>query len=335
MHKKWLSLSRFFTVVLLSMPLFILTAARASPKVPDPVPQVSNPLANELANSKVPDISLDLYLYFHQGSPFLVEKNLIPSPTDIHVDSLAIWGVANGTRYTVGGALTFSTDADASFIYSQIPPWIPKQYDLWTKLSNNIIYFVKGSGDPADRLISAISNNKFIRYDDSQALGEVSTLPDGNTTTPFGVAIFKPTQAALNLLKPYIGTNSADTIDSIFTWVKPEVIAVGLYSSQQIDVGNLIQNINNNTFWEADIGGVVSINSSVPGFLFSLIASKYMETTKYTKVRLGDLTAYKVFIDGGWGRTIPVLINVSGNHIFATVSEQESYADTLMKYITR
>ena len=323
MSKKLLNLSGFFVVILL-ISLFLLISSCASPKV-------SSPLADELAATMVPDVNLDVYLYMNQGNPTKVPKNLIASPVDISVDSLAIWGVINANMYSVGGALTFANASDASYIYSQLP----QQNDVWTKLSSNIIYFVQGSGGPAESLISAISSNDFKQYDDNQALGEVSLMPNSSTAIPVGIGIIKPTQAALNLLKPFIDTNSADTIDSIFNWAKPQVIVIGLYSSQQIDVADVVQRINTNTLWDADLGGTVSMNSSFPGLVFSPIATKYMDNTGYSKVSLGDLTVYKVFLDGGNGKTIPVLINVSGNHVFVTASGQESYADTLMTSIAR
>jgi hypothetical protein len=294
-------------------------------------PSVSGTVANELAATMVPDINLDVYLYVNQEGPTIVPRNFIGASTDISVDSLSIWGIIRDNAYAVGGALTFTNASDASYIYSQLP----QQNDLWKKLSSNIIYFVQGSDGPAESLISAISNNNFKQYDNNQALGEVSLMPDGNTAIPAAIGIIKPTQAALNLLKPYIDANSAKTIDSIYTWAKPQVIVIGLYSSQQIDVADIIQRINTNTVWNADLGVLVSINSSFPGLAFSPVASKYMDNTGYPKANLGNLTVYKAFLDGGNGKTIPVLVNVSGNHVFATASGKESYADTLMTSITR
>jgi len=294
-------------------------------------PKMSNPLADELAATMVPDVNLDVYLYIDQGNPTIVPKNLIDSPTDISADSLAIWGVINDNMYSVGGALTFTNASDASYIYAQLP----QQNDLWEKLSNNIIYFVQGTGGTAVSLISAIASNNFKQYDNNQALAEVSLMPNSSTAIPVGIGVIKPTQAALNLLKPYIDTNSADTIDSIFNWAKPQIIVIGLYSSQQIDIADIVQKIDTNTLWDADLGGTVSMKSSFPGLIFSPIANKYMDNTGYTKASLGDLTVYKVFLDGGNGKTIPVLINVSGNHVFATISGQASYANILMTSIAR
>ncbi len=294
-------------------------------------PKGSGTLANELATTLVPDVNLDIYLYIHQGSPTLVPKNLIGASNDISVDSLAIWGILQSNNYSVGGALAFTNATDASYIYSQLP----QLKDLWTKLSSNTIYLVQGSGGPAESLISAISNNNFKQYDDNQALAEVSLMPDGSTTKPTAIAIIKPTQAAVNLLKQYLDANTMSTIDSIYTWAKPQVIVIGLYSSQPIDVADMGQRMSNNTIWDTDLGVVASGISSFPGFVVSPIAGKYLDNTGYPKATVGNLTVYKASLYGDNGKIIPILINVDGNHVFATASGKESYADTLMTSITR
>jgi len=320
-------LSRYLVIFSLAI-VFVLPAGMA---LGCASPIVSGTLADKLAATMVPNVNLDMYIYFHQENPTIVSKDLIGSSTDISVDSLAMWGVINDNMYSVGGALTFTNVSDAGYIFSQLP----QQNDLWTKLSSNIIYFVQSSGGPSERLISAITNNNFKRYNDKQALGEVSLMPDDSTSIPGGIGIIKPTQAALNLLRPYIDINSADTVERIFTWAKPQVIVIGLYSSQQIDIADTVQRIITNTILDADLGGIISINSSFPGLLFSPVAVKYMDNIGYLKANLGDLTVYQAFLDDGDGKTIPVLINVSGNHVFATISGQESYAETLMTSITR
>lgn len=320
-----------FNRYLIAIRLIIILALTPAMLLGCVEPKLTGTIANDLAVTMVPDVNLDVYLYINQGNPTIVPKNLIGSSTDISVDSLAIWGVINDNMYSVGGALTFTNATDAKHIYSQSS----QQNDLWTKLSSNTIYFVQGSGGSAENLISAISNNNFKQYDDGQALGEVSLMPDDSTAIPVVIGIIKPIQAAVNLLKPYIDANSAETIESIFTWAKPQVIVIGLYSSQQIDVADIVQRINTNTIWDADLGVVVSMNSSFPGLAFSPVANKYLDNTGYPKAKLGNLAVYKAFLDGGNGKTIPVLINVSGNHVFAAVSGKESYADTLMTSITR
>ena len=292
---------------------------------------ISGTIASELAATMVPDVNLDVYLYINQGSPTAVPKELIHSPVDIKIDSLAIWGLVNGTTYSIGGALTFTNAGEASNIYSQLPP----QADTWTKLSDRTIYLVQGSGGPAESLKSAISNNNFKHYDDSKALAEVALMPYSGTTKPAAIGIVKPSEAAVNLLRKYLNANTAATIDSIFTWARPQVIVLGLYAPQQIDVTDMVQRINNNTIWDIDLGVVASINSAFPGVIVSPVATRLLENKGYTKVNAGNLTVYKASL-GAWnGRTVPVLINVDGNHIFITASWNESYAQTVMTSINR
>jgi hypothetical protein len=294
-------------------------------------PVISGTIASELAATMVPDVNLDIYLYIKQEGPTTVPKDLINSPTDIKVDSLAIWGLINDTTYSIGGALTFTNAGDASNVYSQLP----EQADIWSKLSDRTIYLVRGSGGPTESLKSAISNNNFKHYDDSKALSEVALMPYGSPTKPAAVGIIKPGQAAVNLLKPYIDAKTAATIDSILTWAKPQVIVIGLYAPQQIDIADIAQRVKNNTIWHVDLGVAASINSAFPGFIVSPIATRMLDNNGYTKVNVGNLTVYKVSLDVGNGRTIPVLINVDSNHVFVTASWNESYAQTIMTSINR
>jgi len=111
-------------------------------------PVIPGTIASELAATMVPNVNLDVYLYMNQGSPTAVPKELIHSPADIKIDSLAVWGLVNGDTYSIGGALTFTSSGDASSIYSQLP----QQADIWTKLSDRTIYLVQGSGGPAEIL---------------------------------------------------------------------------------------------------------------------------------------------------------------------------------------
>jgi len=294
-------------------------------------PTPSGAIVNEVAATMVPNLDLDVYLYFDQGSPTSVPEDLNGSSTYAEVDSLAVWGIVDANTYTFGGALTLDNAADASNMFSQLP----KQSDIWTQLSDRTIYMVYGSGEPADSLESAISNNNFKNYDDNQALQEISLLPYGSSTKPAGIGIIKTTATAVNLLKQYVDAGTAATINSLYATVKSQFMVAGLYSSQPIDLTDIMQKIQgNNASWDTDLGVVAAVDSAYPGLVFSPIASRYLDGTGYTKTTLNNLPVYKAYLDSG-DDSIPVLINVSENHIFATSSGNEAYADTLMTGITR
>jgi hypothetical protein len=293
---------------------------------------ISGITATELAATMVPPVDLDVYIYVNQQVPTKVPSSFTGASTDISVQSLAIWGIANNeTQYTVGGALTFTSAADASAVFAQLP----KQSDIYTKLSDRTIYVLQGSGGPAASIKNAIDTNNFKRYDDKTALAEVSRLPSGGTTKPGVIGIIKPNKAAVNMVKQYVDQNTASTIDSIFSNAKPRTIALAVLSSQPVDLADMAQRISNNTIWDVDLGVALSMDSVFPGIVFSPIVSRVISNQGFPEVKVGDVIAYKDSVDIGSGRSISIYLNVSGNHVFVTASGKDSYAQTLLTNFTR
>jgi hypothetical protein len=280
----------------------------------------------------VPAVDLDVYIYVNQQAPTRVPKSLTGEDTDISVQSLSIWGIVNNENpYAVGGALTFTSAADAGAVFNQLK----NSTDFYTELSDSIIYFVQGSGSSAESLKNAIANNDFKRYDDQKALAEAAKLPSGGTTKVGLIGIVKPNQAAVDLAKKYLGKDNADTLESLYSSAKPEIIALGVFSSQPIDLADTAQRISDNTIGDRDLGVVASMASAYPGILFSPIASQFIKKQGLTEVKVGDLTAYQYSVDIGNGKSIPIYLNISGNHIFATASGKDAYAQTLLTGINR
>ena len=312
------------TMVTLMLSVPVLTTSCSS--------NMSGAAATELATTLVPPVDLDVYLYANQQVPTVVPKSLTGAPVDISVQSVSIWGIVNSdTQYTLAGALTFTSSSDASAVFSQIP----NTTNIYTKLSNNTIYFIKGSGGPAESIKNAIDNNNFKKYDDQNALAEVSKLPSGGTTNPGLIGVVKPTQAAVNLVKQYLDQNTANTINSVFSYAKPEIIALGVFGSQPLNLADLSQQVANNTIWNSDLGVVVAIDSAYPGFIFSPIANHVIANQGFSQVTIGNLSAFKDSVSLGNGTTIPVYLNINGNQVYATASGNDAYAQTLMTSINR
>jgi hypothetical protein len=288
-------------------------------------------IATTLAATLVPDVNLDVYIYIKQLTGTTVPRNLIGLATDIQIDSLGIWGVINKDVYSVGGILNFPSASEASNLYSQLP----QQSDIWTKLVGSSIYVVQGSGVPAESLKKAINDNNFKPYDDSNALGQVAAMPYSNSIKPVAICIVKPNQASINILKQYIDTKTVNTVQKIYTWAKPQIIVVGLYSPETIDIADLDRELNNKTLSDSDLCIVASANSVFPGFIVNPIATRLLKNEGFTKIIFGDLTEYQTSINIGNGQSIPALLNVAGNRVFATVSGNEPYAQTLMSNINR
>lgn len=288
-------------------------------------------IATTLAATIVPDVNLDIYIYIKQLTGTTVPRSLIGLAIDIQIDSLAIWGIVSKDTYSVGGILNFPNASEAGNLFSQLP----QQNDIWTKLVGSSIYVVQGSGVPTESLKKAINNNKFKHYDDSNALAQVAAMPYSSSIKPVAICIVKPSQASIDILKQYVDTKTVNTVQNIYTWAKPQIIVVGLYSPEPIDIADLDQEINNKTLSDTDLCIVASANSVFPGCIVNPIATRLLKNEGFTKIISGNLTEYQTSINIGNGQSIPALLNVAGNRVFATVSGNEPYAQTLMSNINR
>ena len=81
---------------------------------------------------------------------------------------------------------------------------------------------------------------------------------------------------------------------------------------------------------ELDVGILASAKSAWPSIVVNPIVGAALETAGYDKVKLGELTIYKGYLDVGNGKTVPVLFRVKDNRLFAAVSGKESYAEALI-----
>jgi hypothetical protein len=292
---------------------------------------IAGTAAAELEATMVPPVDLDVYVYINQQVPTKIPKNLIGTSSDISVQSLAIWGIiASSTQYTVAGALTFTSPADASTVFGLFPAIS----DIYTRLSNNTIYFLRVSGPSASSFRSAIDNNNFKHFDDSRALEEVSKLPYGGTTNPGIIGVVKPTQQAVDLAKKYVDSNTANTLQTVYSNGKPSEIALGVFSPQPLDLANIAQQSSNGTIPTIDLGVVVAISSAYPGIIFSPVANRAIAGQGYPEVKVGNLTAYKDSTSLG-GKAVSIYLNVSGNQVFVAASPSDSYAQTLLTGIRR
>jgi hypothetical protein len=252
-------------------------------------------IVTTLAATLVPDINMDVYIYIKQLVYTTVPRNLIGLDIDIQIDFLAIWGVIKDDVYSIGGMLNFPNALKASNLYSKLP----QQSDVWTKLVGSSIYVVQGTGVPAETLKKAINNNKFKHYNDSNALGQVASMPYSNSIKPVAICIVRPSQASIDILKQYVDLKTVNTVQSIYTWAKPQIIVVGLYSPETIDIAELDQEINNKTLSDTDLCVVASANSVFPGFIVSPIATRLLKNEGFTKIIFGNLTEYQTSIITG------------------------------------
>jgi len=285
------------------------------------------PYPSELSSTLVPNTHLDLYIYGKQDNPTMIPARLVDTSHDVGVESLAVWGVPEDDDFAIGMSATLTNASDASKLYAEIT----LEADGWKKLSDNTVYLVQGSGTAAQALKTAISNNDFKTYDDSDSLKAVATLPNEGATKLAAIALIKPSKTLIGFLTKDIDPEQLNMINLVLKLVNLEVIAGGLYSPHQIDVAEMVRAMEGDSgIYNLDLGLLILVKSGLPGLVVEPVVKKLLTEQEFIEINLGGLTLYK----GSWNsddrESIPVLVRIEGNHIFAAVSGQESYAETLI-----
>ncbi len=286
---------------------------------------------SDLSTTLVPNIDLDMYVYVKQDNPTTVPKGLVGTSLDVVAESIALWGIPTEDAFILGGGLTFVSTANAAKTHAQISG----QAEIWTKLSERTIYFVQGSGIVAETMKTAISKNNLKQYDDQNALLEVALLPDSGTTKLAAIGIVIPSEKLTELIAKNINPEYSGMVNTLLTQARLQVVTVGLYAPQQIDIAEITQKIERGSIWESDLGILALIKSGLLSFIVSPIVKKVLDNAGYVETTVGELTLYKGSLDVDNGKDIPILIRVEGNRIYATVSGQESYARTIIINVTR
>ena len=321
--------NKLFVMVFLFLiiPTFII-AAGCQKEVTQPPP---TSIHSDLSTTLVPNIDLDIYVYAKQDNPTTVPKSLVSTSLDLVAESIALWGIPTEDTFILGGGLTFTRAADAAQIHAQISG----QAEIWTKLSDRTIYFVQGSGTTAETMKAAISKNNFKQYDDQNALPEVALLPDGGTTKLAAIGIVIPSETLTELIANNITPEYSGMANTLLAQARLQVVTVGLYAPQQIDVAEIVQEIEGNSIWEADLGILALIKSGLPGFVVSPIVKSILDKAGYVETTVGELALYKGYLDTDNGEAIPILVSIEGNRIYITLSGQEPYARKLITNVSR
>ena len=292
--------------------------------------EVTQPIApstSALSTTLVPNVSLDVYLYAKQVNPTTIPEEMINASQDVSIESLAVWGVSANEDFAFGIALILTSNSEASKVYDEIT----LEEGGWKKLSGNTIYLVHGSGLAAESLKTSISTDDFKYFDDNESLQAVVSLPSEGTTTPAAVAVAKPSKALIDLITKATDTQRSDLVNVILKLVNLKVVAAGLYSPHQIDVAEIAEVIDRGgNIHDLDLGLLVLVKSGLPGFIVKLAIEKFLAQSEFTEAKLGELALYKGTWDTQEGKTVHVLVRIEDNHIFAAVSGQESYAETLI-----
>ena len=286
--------------------------------------------ADKFAALLVPDTNLELYAYAKQDRPTIIPAKIVNLSHDIKVESLAIWGLPSDKNLVFGAGLTFASSSDATETYSSIN----FEKNGWKVLLDNKIYIVRGTGAAAESLKAAILNNSFKYYTNGNVLQAVAMLPRGGRTKMVAIGVAKPSNQVLEFTAGYIGKKNFEQVNKVLKLLNPEVVIGGLYSPHQINIAKAVEVFEKGSGADAlDVGMLILIKSGLPGFVVSPGVKSTLKDYGFAEAQIGEFTLYK----GSWsapdGSTIPIIVRIEGNHIFAAISGQEAYAQTLITSI--
>jgi hypothetical protein len=320
-------MNRKTVLVILSVMLILVIGLSSCIISPPPPPQPTPSSPNVLSSTQVPNASLDVYIYARQSEPSVIPAEMVGAPCDIEVESCAVWGVPAGDDFALGMGLTLTTADCASKLYAAINF---QEYG-WKMLSGSTIYFVHGSGTAADILKRAIANHDFKYYDDTESIKAVGDLPNSSTTRPAAIAVVKPSKELIGFIGRYADPRYFDQVNTTLSQLNLKLIVVGLYSPSHIDIAKIAEIIEGGgSISGLNLGLLMSVESNHPGFLVEPAVMKFLIDSGFTEMNFAGVTIYKGDLDRYVGETIPALVWIKGNRVFAALAGQESYTQNLI-----
>jgi len=294
------------------------------------IDQTSLMTADRSSALLVPDTNLELYVYAKQERLTSVPAEIANLSRDVLVDTMAIWGLPSEHGMIFGAGLTFANAEDASRIYSEIK----LEENIWKTLQGNKIYVVKGSGNEAESLKSAITNNNFKYYTDGTVLESVSILPRGGSTNLIAIALAKPTKQVMEFAEANIPQEAYLQIERITKLLNADVIIGGLYSPHQINIAKAVESFQSGSnISSLEAGALILIKSGLPGFVISPVIRSVLVDYDFQEITLSDSVMYKKIVAIDDENEIPILVRVEGNYIFIAASWKEAYAQLLLTSI--
>jgi hypothetical protein len=315
-------------LLILLVALFPLLALFSCQSGLDQFQNVSS--TSDFAVSLVPNTNIDVYLYAKQTSLTTIPSALLNTPTDIQVESLAIWGVQGDKNMTFGMGLTFSSGQAAADMYNSAR----SSADSWKFLRRNNVYVVTGSGGNTEQLKTAILKDDFKTYKNSSLFEAANWLPKSVRANMIGVAAIKPGKQITSFFMDKLNFGSFAKFDEISKLANIDMVIVGLYSPHQINIARALQVIKGDgKVADIDLGLAIAFKSNLPGLLVTQRMKDALMQQGLAETKIAGLTVYKGYWNNTYTQPVPVCARVQDQYLFLTLSGQENYAETLITSI--
>jgi hypothetical protein len=280
-----------------------------------------------LSSTRVPNVDIDLYLLAQQENPTAIPASVFKTPDHIMIKSLAIWGTVVGDELVLGAGVKMVSVEDARVLNERITMGA----DSWKMLSGDVLYLVYGSATAREPLKRAILNQDSKYFDDTELLRAASSLPNNTTDRPIAIGVIKPSIEFVNSLVKGASHEQTEQVTNMIKLVDPRAIAVGAYSPKALDVERVLAVLQGRmAVSELNIYTLGLIESGRPGLLVESTAKTLLTRYGFEEVSFGAHTLYRMMIKTNQQQTIPLLVWLNGNRVFASTAIQEAHAQQVI-----
>jgi len=318
------ALSMVFVVALVTLPLALTGCQNDMEQFENLLP------SSEFSVLSVPDVDMGLYIYAKQRYPTAIPADIINMKHDITVESLAVWGMQGERNMVAGMGLTFEDAVTATDVYDSV------KYDstLWTLLRGSNLYVVKGDDPVAESLKTAITDNKFVRYDNSKLEEAANMLPKSVRAKLIAIALAEPSPQLMKFIGENIKEVNLDQVNHIIRAANLELFIAGLYSPNGINIAKAMEiSRGGENLADLNMGLLIALKSGFPGIIIEPRMKSILVEQGLAEGKSGEYTVYKGYWSTPGINKIPVYARVEQNYLFLAISGQEEYGETLITSI--
>ena len=255
-----------------------------------PIPEGNNPaLPPGFETAPLPDVALNGYLYLdgsHISGIKLVDliPDFTPPPDlsgEISLKRLSVW-LGTGVD-SLGIGVEFTDGKTAELIEAAL-----QAANIQTRhhLRHDTIYMVKGRGEWAEALFSALREARFVRMSDTYVVPWklLRLLPADPPAQPIGAGFGVLNSLLLERMDRDVDANVV-LVHSIMSTARAKNLAFALYPGQPIEG---LPSLSDASLTKTELGGIMVTRSSYPGFLVSFIFGRVGTPSGLTKVSPSD-----------------------------------------------
>lgn len=276
-----LRLVSFLTALLLCM--FYVAGCEVAPTVSPPL------LPQGFADNLVPNVNLEGYVYFNQGSPITISADILQgAAAQISMDSAQVW--LGPDANSIGGAVNFRNEAHAQSVSRLIKA---AGEPVWNLASGQIIYAAYNDpGQWTTSLKDAVNQQQMvspkIKY--PEISGDFAYFPNKPPLKPFAAGFIDFNGRLVESIGTRLGASLTDYISALRS-AKINHISFVLYGERPIEISS--RAMSEEYIKSLYLGVMVVGRSGYPGIAISLFFDKAMQDAGLTKYNVKGVDVYE------------------------------------------